>query len=190
MSRFAALLIATALFPVPTIAISEMQDDLAVNIRRDGDKLAVTVELSVDAAPQEVFAVLTDYDHMAKFVSNVVESRIARRDGEKLVVEQKSRLTLGALQFGFVNLRIVEPIPFSEIRSRVTEGDMQGSSFTTKLAVRGTGTWIDNRGSFVVDRWIPPIIGTVVLEGETRKQFQEFSAEILRRKGVAAPPRK
>ena len=190
MPRFAALLIAATLFPVPTIANAEMRDDIAVNIKRDGDALAVTVELAVDATPQEVFAVLTDYDHMAKFVSNVVESRVARRDGDKLVVEQKSRLTFGPLHFDFVNLRIVESVPFSEIRSRVTEGDMRGSSFTTKLAARGTRTWIDNRGSFLVDRWIPPMIGTMVFESETRKQFQEFRAEILRRKGVAAPPGK
>ena len=179
-----ALLIAIAL--VATTAHAEMQDDIAVKIKRDGETFAVTVELTVDATPEQVFAVLTDYDHMAKFVSNVVESRIVRRDGGKIVIEQKSRLVFGPLHFDFTNTRVVEPVPFGEIRSWVTEGDMQGSSFTTRLIPRGTRTLIDNRGSFYADRWIPPMIGNMVLESETRKQFQEFRAEILRRKGVAA----
>ena len=163
--------------------------DIAVTIDRKGDTFAVTVGLVLDATAEDVFAVLTDYDHMARFVSNVLESRIVRRDGDRLEVEQKSRLALGPIHFDFVNVREVETVPFSEIRSRVTAGDMQGSFFTTKIASRGAQTWIDNRGSFVSNRWIPPIIGTALLEAETRKQFQEFRTEILRRKSSPASGR-
>jgi hypothetical protein len=185
------LLIALAFCNIPLPAYAEMLDahDIAVAIDRKGDTFAVTVGLAVDATSEEVFAVLTDYDHMARFVSNVLESRIVRRDGNRLAVEQKSRLALGPIHLDFVNVREVEPVPFSEIRSRVTEGDMQGSSFTTKLVPRGAQTRIDSRGSFVSNRWIPPIIGTALLEAETRKQFQEFRIEILRRKGAAASGR-
>jgi uncharacterized protein YndB with AHSA1/START domain len=188
MIRYAALLIAIGL--VPTTTYAEMQDDIAVAIRRDGETFAVTVQLTVDATPEQVFAVLTDYDHMAKFVSNVMASRVVRRDDERIVVEQKSRLALGPLHFDFTNIRVVAPVPFSEIRSRVTQGDMQGSSFTTRLTARGTRTFIDNRGSFYADRWIPTIIGNMVLESETRRQFEEFRAEILRRKDILAAPDK
>jgi uncharacterized protein YndB with AHSA1/START domain len=185
------LLVAVAFFTLPIPAHAEMPDasDIAVSIDRDGDTFAVKVEIEVDATPEEVFAVLTDYDHMARFVSNVLESHVVRRDGDRIAVEQKSQLTVGLLQFEFTNLREVDLIPFREIRSRVTDGDMQGSSFTTTIATRGTRTKVDNRGTFHSNRWIPPIIGNVVLEAETRKQFQEFRTEILRRKGSAAPAR-
>jgi len=172
-------------------ALAEMPDsrDIKVAIDRTGDRFAVKVELAVDATPEETFAVLTDYAHMVRFVSNVLESRIVKSDGNRIAVEQKSRLALGLIHFDFVNVRQVELVPFSEIRSRVIEGDMQGSSFTTTIATRGAQTWIDNRGSFVTTRWIPPLIGTAVLEAETRKQCQEFRTEILRRKGAPAPGR-
>ena len=189
MARF-GLPLAIALLLAASILHAEMPDDITVSIRRDGDTFAVTVELAVDAPPEDVFAVLTDYGNMARFVSNVAESRIVRRDGDTVVVEQKSRLVFGPLHFDFVNLRVVEPVPFNEIRAWVTEGDMQGSSFVTKLTKRETGTWIENRGSFVVGRWIPPIIGSAVLKSETRKQFQEYRKEILRRRGIASPLRK
>lgn len=57
--------------------------------------------------------------------------------------------------------------------------------FTTRLAAEGGETRITNRGRFIPGRWIPPLIGTAVLETETRKQFAEFRAEILRRKVVS-----
>jgi len=84
----------------------------------------------------------------------------------------------------------VELLPSHEIRSRVTEGDMRGSSFATTIATKGTKTQVDNRGTFISNRWIPPIIGNTLLEAETRKQFQEFRIEILRRKGVTPGPGK
>jgi len=185
------LLVAVAFITLPIPAHAEMPDasDIAVSIDRQGDTFAVRVELEVDATPEEVFAVLTDYDHMARFVSNVLESHVVRRDGDRIAVEQKSQLTVGLLHFEFMNLREVDLIPSREIRSRVTDGDMLGSSFTTRIDERGTKTLIDNRGSFQSNRWIPPIIGTAVLEAETRKQFQEFRVEILRRKGSSPPAR-
>jgi len=186
------LLIAIALSTLPTPAYTEMPDaqDIAVAIHRDGETFAVTVALTVDATPEEVFAVFTDYDHMARFVSNVLESRIVRRDGDRITVEQKSQLVFGPLHLDFTNLREVELLPSQEIQSRVTEGDMRGSSFTTTIVAKGAKTRVDNHGVFTSNRWIPPIIGNAVLEAETRKQFQEFRIEILRRKGVTPGPGK
>jgi hypothetical protein len=105
-------------------------------------------------------------------------------------VEQKSQLVFGPLHLDFTNLREVELLPSQEIQSRVTEGDMRGSSFTTTIVAKGAKTRVDNHGVFTSNRWIPPIIGNAVLEAETRKQFQEFRIEILRRKGVTPGPGK
>ncbi|MGE5668899.1 MAG: hypothetical protein ACM338_11965, partial [Betaproteobacteria bacterium] len=53
----------------------------------------------------------------------------------------------------------------------------------TRLTAEGDATRITNHGRFIPDRWIPPLIGTLMLEAEVRKQFAELRAEILRRKG-------
>src|SRR5215472_8762732 len=189
-TRFRCLLVAIGLCAVPVPAYTEMPDaqDIVVAITRHGDTFDIRVELVVDATPEEVFAVLTDYDHMARFVSNVLESQILQRDGNRIAVEQKSQLVFGLFHLEFTNVREVELLPFHKIRSRVTDGDMHGSSFTTTIAARGPTTRVDNRGSFVSTQWIPPLIGNAVLEAETRKQFQEFRIEILRRKGATPGP--
>ena len=181
------LLLVMALGIWPTFVHAAVPDlgEPAVAIHRNGDTYAVDAELVVKATPDEVWGVLTDYDHMAQFVANVVASRVLGRDGEKLEVEQTSRLAVGPFYLSFNNVRAVELVPPREIRSQVTRGDMKGSEFTTRIVAQGSTTRISNHGTFLSDRWIPPLIGTALLEAETRKQFREFRTEILRRKGVA-----
>jgi carbon monoxide dehydrogenase subunit G len=179
-------LFATALAMLSAAAHPAPPDpgDIAVAIRRDGDAIDVDVQLSVEATPQQVWDVLTDYGHMADFVSNVAMSRIIRRAEDRLEVAQTSRLAFGPFAFTFDNVREIELVPLREIRSKVVSGDMKASAFTTRLVGEGGDTRITNRGRFIPGRWIPPLIGTAVLEAETRKQFAEFRAEILRRKDL------
>jgi len=176
--------IALAMLSAAAHAAPPDSRDIAVAIRPDADAIDVDVDLRVEATPQQVWDVLTDYSHMAEFVSNVAMSRIVRRAEEKLEVAQTSRLTFGPFEFTFDNVREIEFVPLREIRSTAVSGDMKASAFTTRLAAEGGETQITNRGRFIPGRWIPPLIGTPLLEMETRKQFAEFRAEILRRKGL------
>lgn len=185
-ARTSLLLITLAIFPAAAPAAPSDARDIAVAVHRDGDAIVVNVDLIVEATPQDAWNVLTDYDHMAQFVSSVTMSRIARRAGETLEVVQTSRFGFGPFELKLDNVREIELVPLREIRSSLVRGDMKASAFTTRLAAEGDATRITNHGRFTPDRWIPPLIGTVVLEAQTRKQFAEFRAEILRRKEPGA----
>ena len=52
---------------------------------------------------------------------------------------------------------------------------------------------IIHSGRYTPNVWVPPLLGPALIEAETRKQYGEFRAEILRRSGrsaigFAAPP--
>ena len=178
------------MLPVATRALPPDASDIAVAIHRDGEAYVVDVDFVVEATAQQVWDVLTDYDHMADFVSNVAASRIVRRERQSIEVNQTSRLGFGPFQLTFENVREIELVPLKEIRSRLVRGDMKASSFTTWLRPEGSATRVVNHGRFTPDRWIPPLIGIAVLESETRKQFAELRAEMLRRaeRGAARKP--
>src|SRR4030095_5024000 len=182
-SLFAIVL---AMLPVAVQAAPPDSRDIAVAIRRDGDAIEVDVDLLVKATSEEVWNVLTDYDHMGEFVPNVAMSRIARRAADKLEVAQTSRLELAFLEIKFDNVREIELVPLQEIRSKVVRGDMKTSSFITRLVAKGNATRITNHGRFIPVRLIPRLIGDAVIEAQTRKQFAEFRAEILRRQQLGA----
>ena len=100
-------LFAIALAMVPAAAHADPPDsgDIAVAIRRDGDAIEVEVELLVKATPQEAWNVLTDYDHMAEFVS--LTSRIVVAPGRNRGgADEPPRLRPVRIQFD--NVREIE----------------------------------------------------------------------------------
>ena len=72
-------------------------------------------------------------------------------------------------------------MPFVEIRSHYVSGDLKSSTFTTRVAGADGSFHITNIGRLTPNRWIPPLIGPAMIAAETRKQFDEFRQEILRR---------
>ncbi|HEY7903523.1 MAG TPA: SRPBCC family protein [Casimicrobiaceae bacterium] len=167
-------------------AFAQDSRDIAVAVHRDGEEVVVDVDFLVAATPQEAWNVLTDYDHMSQFVADLTSSRILRRDGDRLEVAQQGRFRFGFFELKIENVRAIELVPMREIRSQLVSGDMKASAFTTRVAVEGNATRITNHGRFTPDRWIPPVIGPAVMQAQTRKQFAEIRAEILRRKAAAA----
>jgi carbon monoxide dehydrogenase subunit G len=163
------------------------EHDIVVSVRRDAQAVVIDGNWLVDAAPQDAWDVLTDYDHMAAFVSSLAASHIVARSGGKLEVEQTSHFGIGPFRYQFDTVRDVELIAQREIRSTLIRGDMKASTFTTRLVPDGGETRVFVHGRFIPDRWIPPLIGTAMLGSETRKQFAELRAEILRRTRRATP---
>jgi hypothetical protein len=177
-----SLSIPLALAQAPLRTDTQDASDIVVHVKKNGATIIVDVEMMVHASPLATWDVLTDYDHMAQFVANVQSSKITDRKGNTLVVAQKSGTAFGLLKFSFDNVREVELVPHSEIRSNLISGDMKASAFTTRIVSDAGGvTRVVNHGEFVPTMWVPPVIGTAFLESETRRQFHELRTEIMRR---------
>ena len=163
--------------------------DIVVRVQKKGEWVIVDVDFPVDASVLEAWNVMTDYDNMSKFVSNLVSSRIIGREGNTLSVEQKGKASRGPLTISFENIREIVLTPPREVHSRLVSGDLKASEFTTRVIDRGAFTQIINHGEFIPNIWVPPVIGPALIEAETRKQFQELRLEILRRKAETAAGR-
>ena len=177
-----ALLAALACWPTWCAA-----QPIEVRVDRRGELVVVDVEASVAAAPHLAWAVLTDYDHMASYLSMLKSSTVVRRDGNALQVEQTGEAHRAFLHFTFRSLRAVELVPTKEIRSHLISGDFKSYVFTTRLTDKGTHTQISHHGEYVPVNWVPPGIGPALIKEETTKQYQELIAEMLRREHAAAP---
>lgn len=186
---FDAVAILLALMAVAQGVAAAEDADIAVHVRQNGNHIAVDVDLPVHATAMQTWNVMTDYENMAKFVSNLQVSRIIGHDGNRLLVMQKGKAGRGLLSFSFENVREVILTPHSEIRSHLISGDLEVSEFTTRVVDQGESSEIVNHGEFVAKVWVPPVIGPAVIEAETRQQFQQLRAEIMRRKTQTAAGR-
>jgi carbon monoxide dehydrogenase subunit G len=186
--RFVFALLVTLLLATlsPTLtAWAEGEDSIRVTALKEGEVIAVNSVAYVRASPQEVWAVMTDFEHMARFISNLRSSRVLSRDGRVVTVEQKGRASAGLLSFDFESVREMELAPFSQIRSHQISGSMARFDGTTVLRQEGELTRIESRVRAVPGTWVPPIFGTRFIESETREQFLELLAEISRRQEAA-----
>jgi len=177
----ALLAIAWAAFSAPP-----SDEDIIVHVQKHGESIVVDVDFLVEATLPETWSVMTDYDHMAQFISDLQYSSIISRVGNTLTVAQRGKASRGLFTISFENVREIVLTPQHEVRSRMISGDLESSDFTTRVIDHGVATEIINHGELVPKIWVPPIIGPAVIEAETRKRFQELRAEILRRKATTA----
>ena len=179
-----AILVASAL---PVVAPASTDDqDILVHVQRDGADVTVDVDCPVHTSIAVAWEVLTDYDHMAQFISNLQYSAIQSRENDKLQIYQKGETKRGLLKFAFESVREVQLLPYEEIRSRLVSGDLKASEFTTRIRHDGAMVHVVNSGRYTPKVWIPPIVGVALIEAETRKQFGEIRAEMLRRTSSTA----
>jgi hypothetical protein len=191
MSRLALLasVVCVLAIPVRAAAPSDGDGDTDIDVRasKDGEAVVVDVDMTVRATQDEVWSVLTDYDHMADFIGNLQSSSIIARTGNTLDVLQKGTARYGLLSFPFETVRRVMLTPRREIRSRIMSGDMTGSEIITRISGDGPITQVSVRSRYIPTICLPPIIGTSVIASETRKQWFTLREEVLRRRAQVAP---
>jgi hypothetical protein len=182
VTRAGQWLIACCLAAVAVSAWAAAADeDIVVHAKKEGAEVVVEVDCPVRAPVLAVWDVLTDYDNMSRFISNLQYSGIQGRVDNVLKVRQYGKATRGPLTITFDNVREVELRPFTEVRSRLISGDLKASAFTTQLVDVEGLVHIINSGRYTPKIWVPPLIGPALIEAETRKQFGEIRTEILRR---------
>lgn len=191
--RWCGFLSLAAIALSASAAAPDPDQDIAVHVEKNGSEIVVEVDCPVQAPVAVVWNVLTDYDNMTAYISNLQYSGVQSRVDNALVIRQKGKATRGPFGFAFDNVRAVELLPYTEIRSQLISGTLKASTFTTRIVDGGAVVHIIHSGRYTPNVWVPPLLGPALIEAETRKQYGEFRAEILRRSGrsaigFAAPP--
>jgi hypothetical protein len=184
----AGLLLAVALASLPARA-AEDDGDISVRAIKDGETIRVQVDCPVKASRAVAWDVLTDYDHMAEFITNLRQSETRMRMGNRLQVYQRGKAARGVLSISFENTREIELVPKTEIRSRMISGDSMPAEFVTRVEERDGIVHLTHTGQYTPSMWVPPGIGPALIEAETRKQYGEIRREILRRTAQSAASR-
>ena len=156
--------------------------DIEVKVQVVGEEVLVDLSLSVAATREQVWAVLTDFEHMSGFISNLTESKELNHSGNVVTVFQRGSAQYGPLSFKFESTRELQLTPYDKIQSHLLSGSMRKLEGMTQLLDEGVQTRILYHTDSIPGVWIPPLLGKTFIEHEIREQFQEMRDEILRRK--------
>lgn len=173
----AALMIVAAAMPIP----AKSAPALDVTVAMRGGTVVVDVRMEVHVDVAHAWAVLTDYPHMAQFVSDLRFSEVLEDNDNVLLVRQIGETRFGLLRFAYDTVRKVVLTPMVGIRSDLVSGDFKSYRFSTRLLPTADGCIVVNHGEYVPDRWVPPVIGPALIAQATRKQYEQLGAEMLRR---------
>ena len=193
-ARLALSSLRRAALPILAVVVAgaaAASERIAVKVEKSGQRVVVDVVLHADAPVAQAWTVFTDYDAMPGFLKSVTQSRVLRREGNSVTVEQAGAVRIMFMRFAFHAVRSVELVPMREIRSGQLSGDFKEYvSTTTFTPTEHGGVRIHHHGSYVPKSWIPPLIGPAMIEAETRRQYEQFLAEIDRREGGHKPEAK
>jgi carbon monoxide dehydrogenase subunit G len=182
MSAFKTSLLVLALSTAPAWAQAPADGDVQVKAQKNGDLVTVDASVEIAGTPQEVWDVLVDFDHMAGFLHGLDSSKVAAKDGDVWRVEQKGHSSHAGFTLKFESVREVRLHPIDSLQSHLVSGTLKKHDTLTQLSPDGAGTRVSYHAESIAGVWVPPLLGTSVVEGEVRQQFQDVQAEVLKRK--------
>ena len=167
------------------IAFAAAADDVWVDVDRNGRSFAVQASATIGAPAAVVWEVLTDYDHLARFIPGLSVSSVNLRSGNRVQLEQKGEARFLFFSYPIeVFLEVLE-VPRSSITSRAVEGNLRRMSGRYDLKNSGSDVSLRYVGELEPDFELPPIIGTLAVRAMVQEQFAAMVAEIERRAAAA-----
>ena len=154
------------------------------------DTLMVSwLEVEVDATPEQIFAVLADYDRLAEFIPGVVISRIVARDGVSVQVDQELEESVLFFQQRLkVRMAITEAAP-RQMTLKALSGSFRSYEGQYRLLAVASDnakarTRILYRAKFEPDFDLPRMMGPYVVKRSLEKNHRALVREIERRAGT------
>jgi uncharacterized membrane protein len=125
-----------------------MHGPTVVDVQQNDKVFKIEASFEIDAPSDVVYNVMTDFDHMAKFVPNVDSSKIVSASSNTYKVKQTGNVTFGIFDIPYESVREISVVPGKEIKAKSADkenGDMQSTAkFVTvdgKTKVIYTAEW-------------------------------------------------
>lgn len=185
--QFALMLAAACvtLLALPGTA-AERGSEVAVRVEIQDDTVRINAESSIAASAREVWDVLTDFENLPRYVSNIAASKVISRNGNVVRVAQTGKAGFGPFSFEFQSTRELTLFPHEKFESRMIEGNMKRFRGTTRLEEKDGVTHVRYQSEAVPDTAMPLGLARSTIEAETREHYIEIGREVMRRKSATA----
>lgn len=175
------LLLAHTLGSAPAATV----DRISVDTGGRGELITVTASADMQVDARTVWAVISDYDRLAEFIPDMRSSRVIRRDGDQVLVEQTG-------DFGFLFFRqpvevrlAVRESPPGRIVAHAVGGNLQSMEGRYEVeSLPGNQVRLSYSGRLVPGFQVPPFVSRIAVRSTMDRQFRALVQEIVRRDGA------
>lgn len=167
--------------PSPTVSTED------IRLTRSGDGFRIEASMLAPVSLEIAWQVLTDFDHMARFVPNLERSVVTERKGNRLRIEQQGKAYFGPFSVVFGSTREIELLPMREIRAHQITGTAKSMNSVMRLVPTPEGTQLEYRAEVVPDTYLPPFFGPGAVRREMADQFSAIVYEMRARTTAGKP---
>ena len=141
----------------------------------------------VEAHHHYVWAVLTDYSNLPRFVPGMQTSEIVSKPGEPLLLRQT-----GQSGFALFNVPVdvtvrIDEVPLEAVRFRAVAGNVSSKFGEWRLEQEGEATLLRYRASITPAFWVPALFAAPVMTRDVARKLTGVATEIQRRAAIATP---
>jgi hypothetical protein len=153
----------------------------SVDVTYDGDTYVLNAVMFAPVAQSIAWDVLTDFDHMARWVPNVTESKVLKREAMTVTIEQSGVAKYGAVSFPYTTERKIDLKPQAAINSVQTKGSLRSVVSTMVIEPEGKGTRLTYHLELVPSLLASVLLSKDFIAHEFGEQFGAIIAEMVRR---------
>ncbi len=140
------------------------------------NRFIITVVGVVSASPEQVFALLTDYENITKISPKIVESKIIKTDGNKTIVKIIAKGCVWFFCKEIINTQSTTSIPENNIQSTTipAESNLKFGKMVWNIKEIAFGTEIDYSAEIEPDFFVPPLIGAYFIKNSMLEEAKAF----------------
>jgi len=121
--------------------VNSNSNNNSITVRKNGN--GIVAEMTVAAGSNRVWRILTSFDEMDAHLSGLKKSKVLRKEGNYLLVEQTAKVGIPLLSFYFrVVMDVVEERPFLYFSQRQGSFTFFRGHWKVEPTSEGTGTQI------------------------------------------------
>lgn len=160
-----------------------VQAEATVKVEANATFIHVNAEIDTTVNRDIAWKVLTDYDHWAEFVPDMILSRVVSKAGEPLLVEQRG-VVPWMPNFPLVVVASVEEKPKRSLRFQRVAGNLRGIEGEWRIQGRSKVRLI-YRSTVEPGFPLPPQMSIEIFRHDAKAKLEAMAQEMARRKSLA-----
>lgn len=154
-----------------------------VKLEESGDAVVIEASALLRADAATAWRVLTEYDHYSDFIPGVRSSRVVKRQGTRVTVEQTGDAAVWLLQVPLDITYEITEFPPNRIQSQASGSSLSTLTSSYALTPTAQGVRLDYAGYLSPRRALLGKIEEMAVRRSVVREFQALADEIERRDG-------
>ena len=171
-------LLCPGLLLLPCVVQAGVVQDSSVH--REGDVYSLSITAHVEAPLEQVYRSVTDFANLAAINPSIEESGVLESQGNRQRVRSVIRVCILVFCKRVVQVQDVTLVDARTVVAVMVpgEGDFRAGMARWQLTPVGGGTELLFTETFEPDFWVPPLIGTWLIERELVREVAETAMYI------------